>query len=121
MASSPAPSARATGPGRVPPPLILPRSASFLPAAPSSTTLTASTNAFNWKRSTTVIESVAVAASISASVFVVAVTGLLAELSGLDEVLHLRVHVEAIAIALLQVLGDVQHGVQAEEVGEVEG
>ena len=57
-----------------------------------------------------------VAASISASVRVVALAGLLAELAGLDQLLHLRVDVEAVAVAVVQVLGDVQDRVEPEQV-----
>src|SRR5947207_3359896 len=119
MASSPASSARASGPGRIPAPIISPRSTSLVVATPSSTNDTASANALSWKRSTTVIS--AVAASISAPVCVVALAGLLPELAGLHQLPHQRVDVEAVAVAGLQMLGDVEHRVQPEQVGQEEG
>src|SRR3954466_10122750 len=116
MTSSPASSAREKGPGRMPPPIIIPISMSLAEATPSSSTRQDSTRVFRPIRST----SVSVTSAGSVPVLIEPLPGLLAELSGLDELLHLRRHVEALAIALLEVLGDVQHRVEPEQVGQEE-
>src|SRR3954454_9305872 len=112
--SRPCPSARANGPGMMPAPAIMPMSMSLMPATPSSSTRQASTSAFRPKRST----SVPVADSVA--VLIEALSGLLAEVARPDQLLHLRRHVEAVAERLVQVLGHVQDGIQAEQVGEEE-
>ena len=62
-----------------------------------------------------------VALEVRLAVLVEAVAaGLGAELAVGDELLHPLVDVEAVAVGLVQVLGDVQHGVEAEQVDEEE-
>src|SRR3954447_24322169 len=112
--SRPCSSARANGPGMMPAPAIMPMSMSLMPATPSSSTRQASTSAFNPKRST----SVPVADSVA--VLIEALSGLLAEVARLDQLLHLRRHVEAVAQRLAQVLGHVQHCVEPEQVAQEE-
>src|SRR4051794_7881668 len=89
---------------------------SLAEATPSSSTRHDSTRVFSPIRST----SVSVAAPGSVPVLIEPLPGLLAEVPRLDELLHTRRHVVAVAVALLQVLGDVQHRVEAEQVGEEE-
>src|SRR4051794_39938806 len=114
--SRPRSSARVNGPGSMPAPIIIPTSMSFTAATPSSRTRQDSTKALRPKRSTSVP-----AAVWSAAVLIEALSGLGAEVAGIDELLHLRVHHEAlVAVALPQVLGHVEHGVEAEQVGEEE-
>src|SRR3954469_10076302 len=112
--SRPCPSARANGPGMMPAPAIMPMSMSLMPATPSSSTRQASTSAFSPNRST----SVPVADSVA--VLIEALSGLLAEVARLDQLLHLRRHVEAVAQRLVEVLGHVQDRVEPEQVGEEE-
>src|SRR3982750_816352 len=112
--SRPCASARANGPGRMPAPAIMPMSMSLIPAMPSSSTRQDSTSAFRPKRST----SVPVADSVA--VLIEALSGLLTEVARLDQLLHLRRHVEAVAQRLLEVLGHVQDGVEAEQLAEEE-
>src|SRR5947209_13428908 len=92
----------------------MPRSMSLIEAIPSSSTRQLSTSAFSVKRS--------ISASVSSSVPVLieALSGLGPEVPIGDEPLHALVDVEAIAVGLLEVLGDVQDGVEAEQVGEEE-
>src|SRR5437763_5721479 len=112
--SSPCSSARANGPGMMPAPAIIPMSMSLMPATPSSSTRQASTSAFSPKRST----SVPVADSVA--LLIEALSCLLAEFARLDQLLHLRRHVEAVAVRLAQVDGHVQDGVEPEQVGQEE-
>src|SRR4051794_29422088 len=112
--SRPCASARANGPGMIPAPAIMPMSMSLMPAMPSSSTRQDSTSAFRPKRST----SVPVADSVA--VLIEALSGLLAEVARLDQLLHLRRHVEAVAQRLVEVLGHVQHGVEPEQVAQEE-
>src|SRR4051812_9390066 len=112
--SRPCASARANGPGMIPAPAIMPMSMSLMPAMPSSSTRQDSTSAFRPKRST----SVPVADSVA--VLIEALSGLLPEVARLDQLLHLRRHVEAVAQRLVEVLGHVQDRVEPEQVGEEE-
>src|SRR5438874_11760767 len=98
----------------IPAPAIIPRSMSFIDATPSSSTRQLSTSAFSVKRSTSA------SVETSVSVLIEALAGLGPEIAGGDELLHPLVDVEALAVAVLEVLGDVQHGVEAEQVGEQE-
>src|SRR5215208_5189147 len=98
----------------MPAPAIMPISMSLTPASPSSRTRHDSTIVFSESRST----SVPVVSLVA--VLIEALSGLLAEVPALDQLLHLRHHVEAVAVRLLKVLGDVQHRVEAEQVGEEE-
>src|SRR5205823_6783642 len=112
--------------GRMPAPIIMPISMSLRLATPSSRTRQASANAFREKRSTTLPaafrDACAVACSISLTPVVVeALAGLLSEVPRRHQLLHLGRDVEPIAVGLLQVLGDVQDGVEPEQVAQVEG
>src|SRR5437763_3085185 len=113
--SRPRSSARAKGPGRMPAPIIIPISMSLAEASSSSRTRQDSTSALSVKRST----SVSVASL--AAVLIEPLPGLLTEVPGVHELLHPLGDVEAVAVALVQVLGNVQHGVQAEQVAQAEG
>src|SRR3954452_3484085 len=112
--SRPCSSARANGPGMMPAPAIMPMSMSLMPATPSSSTRQDSTSAFRPKRST----SVAVADSVA--VLIETLSGLLAEVARLDQLLHLRRDVEPVAERLVQVLGHVQDRVEAQQVAQEE-
>ena len=71
--------------------------------------------------STQLVVRLAVALELRLAVLVEALAaGLGAELALVDELLHPAVDVEAVAVGLVQVLGDVEDGVEAEEVGEHE-
>src|SRR5438034_10806793 len=105
--SRPCSSARAKGPGMMPAPAIMPMSMSLMPAMPSSSTRQDSTSAFRPKRSTSVL------VADSVAVLIEALSGLLAEVARLDQLLYLRPHVEAVAAGLAQVDGHVQDGVEA--------
>ena len=59
-------------------------------------------------------------APASVAVLIEALSGLLAEVPRLHQLLHLRRHEEALAVRALQVLGHVQDGVEPEQVGEEE-
>src|ERR1700722_8499514 len=98
----------------IPAPAIIPRSMSFIDAIPSSSTRQLSTSAFSVKRSTSA------AASMSVPVLIEALSSLGAEVAGGDQLLHLLVDEEPIAVRLPEVLGDVQHGVESEQIGEEE-
>src|SRR4051812_7428511 len=99
----------------MPAPAIIPMSMSLMPAMPSSRTRQDSTSAFRPKRST----SVSVACDpVLVAVLIETLSRLLPEVPGLDQLLHRRRHEEAVAVALGQVLGHVEEGVQAERVGE---
>src|SRR5215217_7339445 len=115
MASRPASSARLNGPGRIPAPIIIPISMSLAEAMPSSRTRHDSTSVLSPSRSTSVLVAVS-----AVSVLIEALSGLGAEIAALDEFLHLRHDVEAVAERLVQVLGDVQDRVEAEHVGQEE-
>src|SRR5205823_2026803 len=93
---------------------IIPMSISLMPATHSSSTRQDSTSAFRPKRST----SVPVADSVA--VLIETLSGLLAEVARLDQLLHLRRDVEAVAERLVEVLGHVQDGVEAQQVAEEE-
>src|SRR3984893_17018723 len=112
--SSPIWSARANGGGMTPAPNIIPRSMSFSAAMPSSSTRQLSTSALSVKRSTSAV------LSMSAAVLIEPLPGLGAEVAGSDQLLHLLVDEEPVAVGLLQVLGDVQHGVEAKQIDEEE-
>src|SRR4051794_12095964 len=112
--SRPCSSARANGPGRMPAPAIMPMSMSLMPAMPSSSTRQDSTSAFRPKRSTRV------PVADSVAVLIETLSGLLAEVARRDQLLHLRRDVEAVAQRLVQVLGHVEDGIQAEQVGQEE-
>src|SRR3954454_12229840 len=112
--SRPCSSARVNGPGRIPAPAIMPISMSLSEAIPSSRTRHDSTSVFSDRRSTSVLVASLVA------VLIEALSGLRAEVSGLDQFLHLRHDVEAVAERVGQVLRDVQDGVEAEHVSEEE-
>src|SRR5581483_5422155 len=111
------------GGGMIPAPAIMPRSMSLSAATPSSSTRQLSTSALSVKRSTSACASISGAPSaapsrVSAAVLIEPLPGLLAEVAGGDQRLHLLVNEEPIAVGLVQVLGDVEHGVQPEQVGE---
>src|SRR4051794_35002244 len=112
--SSPVASARAKGGGMIPKPVIIARSMSRIVATPSSRTRHDSTKALSVKRSTSA------AVSMSAAVVIEPLPGLGAEVAIADELLHALVDVEAVAVGLLEVLGHLEHGVQAQLVGEEE-
>src|SRR3954447_21636453 len=99
-----------------PAPAIMPMSTSFVPATPSSTTRQASTSALSCERST----SVSVACEVVLAVLIEPLPGLLAVVAGVDQLLHRGRHVEAVAVAVAQVLRHVEHGVEAEHVGQEE-
>src|SRR3954465_3179923 len=100
----------------MPAPAIMPISMSFSGAIPSSRTRHDSTSVLSDSRST----SVPVAVS-AVSVLIEALSGLGAEVPRLDEFLHLGHDVEALGPErVMQVLGHVQHRVEAEHVGEEE-
>src|SRR5205807_2194069 len=84
-------------------------------AIPSSSTRQLSTSALSVKRSTSAW------VSISAPVLIETLSGLRAKVAFGDQLLHAAVDVEAIAVGLAQVLGNVQNRVEAEQVGEEEG
>src|SRR4051794_15939237 len=117
--SRPRKSARANGPGIIPVPIIIPRSMSRTPAMPSSSTRQDSTKALSWKRSASA-SSTAGAECVS-GVLIEAPSALLAELALLHELLHAAMDVEAVAVGVAHVAGDLQRRVQARHVGEVEG
>src|SRR4051794_25439190 len=119
MSSSPRKSARANGPGIIPAPIIIPRSMSRTPAMPSSSTRQDSTNALSWKRSASA-SSTAGAASVVSGVLIEALSALLAEIARLDELLHAAMDVEAVAVGVLHVLGDLERRVEPAHVREVE-
>src|SRR3954469_20135491 len=98
----------------MPAPAIMPISMSLSDAMPSSRTRHDSTIVLSCRRST----SVPVASSVA--VLIETLSGLRAEVAGVDQLLHLRHHVEAVAERLVQVLGHVQDGVEAQHVGEEE-
>src|SRR3954451_8820492 len=98
----------------MPAPAIMPISMSLSDAMPSSRTRHDSTSVFSERRSTRVLVASAV------SVLIEALSGLRAEVPGVDEFLHLRHHVEAVSQRLVQVLGHVQRRVEAEHVAEEE-
>src|SRR3954451_8145897 len=112
--SRPRSSARANGPGRMAAPIIIPISMSLAEATPSSRTRQDSTSALSPKRSTSVSVAVPLAA-----VLMEPLPGLLAQVARLDEVLHLRHHVEAIAVGVAQMLGHVQDCIEAEQISQV--
>src|SRR5258705_3638994 len=120
MSSRPRSSAAANGPGMIPAPIIIPMSMSLIWATPSSTRRQASTNDLSWKRSTTV-SSTASPDCWSAAVLIETLSGLLAEVLLLDEFLHAGVDVEALAVRVDHVAGDVERRVEAGHVGEEEG
>src|SRR3954468_5425947 len=101
----------------MPAPIIIPISMSLAEATPSSRTRQDSTRVFRPIRST----SVSVTCGLSVPVLIEPLPGLLAEVPRLDELLHLRRHVEAVTVALLEMHGHVQHRVEPEQVGEEEG
>src|ERR1700741_3152024 len=98
----------------IPAPAIIPRSMSFIALTPSSSTRQDSTSALSVKRSTRAV------ASISAAVLIEALSGLGGEIALGHQLLHLLVHEEAVPVGVAQVLGDVQHRVEAEQVDEEE-
>src|SRR5215216_979059 len=112
--SRPVASALANGGGMIPKPVIIARSMSRMVATPSSSTRHDSTNALSEKRSTS--RSV----EASAAVLIEPLSGLRAQVAGVHALLHAAMDVEALAVGLLEVLGDVQHRVEAEHVGEEE-
>src|SRR3954451_3959284 len=115
ISSSPRSSAAANGPGMIPAPIIMPMSMSLIVATPSSTRRHASTSDFSWKRSTTVSRT-----SVSAAVLIETLSGLLAVVAVLDQVLHAGMDVEALAVGVDHVLGDVERRVEAGHVREEE-
>src|SRR3954471_4182288 len=114
--SSPCSSARVNGPGRMPAPIIIPVSMSLSDAMPSSSTRHDSTIVLRPSRST----SVPVTSFWSVAVLIEALSGLLPEVPALDQLLHLRHHVEAIAVRVVQVLGHVEDGVEPQQVRQEE-
>src|SRR6188472_2988464 len=88
---------------------------SLAEATPSSSTRHASTSALSVNRSTSA------SALVSVPVLIEAPAGLGAEIPGGHQRSHLGMDVEALAVALGQVLGDVHHGVEPEHVGQEEG
>src|ERR1700759_2378447 len=112
--SRPRKSARANGPGTMPVPSIMPMSMSRTPATPSSSTRHASTNAFSVKRS-------AMAGSTFPSgVVIEALPALGAEVALRDQLLHRLMHVEAVAVGVVEVARDLNRRVQAGHVGDAE-
>src|SRR5437764_1354533 len=97
-----------------PAPAIIPRSMSFIDAMPSSSSRQLSTSAFSVNRSTSA------AASMSAAVLIKPLSRLGSELPSRDPLLHPLVDVEPVAVGLLQVLGNVQHRVEPQQVGQEE-
>ena len=63
---------------------------------------------------------VVLAAAARLAALVEAAAALRAELAARDQLAHALVHVEALAVGLLQVLGDGQHRVEPDHVGERE-
>src|SRR3954469_12835317 len=98
----------------MPAPAIMPISMSLSEAMPSSRTRHDSTSVFSDSRWTSVLVASLVA------VLIEALSGLRAEVSCLDQFLHLGHDVEAVAERVVQVLRDVQDRVEAEHVGEEE-
>src|SRR5947209_18152051 len=98
----------------IPAPAIIPRSMSLSEAIPSSRTRQLSTSALSVKRSTSA------AVSSSVPVLIEALPRLGAEIAGGDQFLHLPMHVEPLAVGVAQMLGDVQHRVEPEQIGEEE-
>src|SRR5689334_15826765 len=115
ISSRPRSSAAAKGPGMIPAPIIMPMSMSLIAATPSSTRRHASTRDLSWNRSTTVSRT-----SVSAAVLIETLSGLLAVVAVLDQVLHARVDVEPLAVRVDHGLGDVKRGVETRHVGEEE-
>src|SRR5581483_10178568 len=108
----------------IPAPAIMPRSISRMEETPSSSTRQLSTSALSVNRSTTSSRSSAapgVARTGSAPVLIEPLPGLHAEVSRGDQLAHPRVDIEAVAVGLLEVLRDVQDGVEAQDVAEDEG
>src|SRR3954452_5246562 len=112
--SRPVASARAKGGGMIPKPVIIARSMSRIVATPSSRTRHDSTNALRLNRSTRA------AVSMSAAVVIEPLPGLGPEVALAHQLLHPLVVVEAVAVGLLEVLGHLEHRVQAQLVGEEE-
>src|SRR3954454_21965833 len=115
ISSRPRSSAAANGPGMIPAPIIIPMSMSLIVATPSSTRRHASTRDLSWNRSTTVSRT-----PVSAAVLIETLSGLLAVVPAVDQLLHARVDVEAVAVRVDHVLGDVERGVEAGHVCEEE-
>src|SRR5690348_14339564 len=100
----------------MPVPSIMPRSTSRMPAMPSSTIRQASTSALSPKRST-IDSSARWAAS---GVLIETPPRLGAQVALLDQLLGAAVHVEAVAVGLAHVLGDLQGRVEARHVAAPE-
>src|SRR3981081_2128835 len=98
----------------IPAPAIIPRSMSFIDATPSSSTRQLSTSAFSVKRSSSP------ARSISAPVRLEALSGLGPEIARRRQLPHALMDVEAVPVALPEVLGEARHGVESEQVGQEE-
>src|SRR6476646_2699908 len=92
-------------------PAISPRSMSFIDATPSSSSRQPSMNAFSAKRSSSS------AARGSAAVLIEPPAGLDAELARVDQLTHPAVHVEAVAVALVEVLRRVHDRVAPQQLG----
>src|SRR5690349_5324298 len=95
-------------------PAISPRSMSFIDATPSSSSRQPSMKALSAKRSSSS------AARGSAAVLIEPPAGLDAELSGVDQLTHPAMDVEAVAVALVQVLGHVHDRVDPEQICDEE-
>src|SRR5690348_8314048 len=93
-------------------PATSPRSMSFIDATPSSSSRQPSMNALSAKRSSSS------AARGSVTVLIEPPAGLDAEPAGVDELTHPAVHVEAVAIALIEVLGHVHDRVDSKQIGD---
>ena len=109
----------AAGPARVmPAPVIIPRSMSVVVATPSSSTRQASTNVLSVTSSTSSTTSGSASPSVSASPCGVE-TRRRSSRRACRRARARRIpswHVEAVAVGLVEVLGDVEDGVEAEQV-----
>src|SRR3954471_9279927 len=115
IVSSPASSARANGPGRMPAPIIIPTSMSLAEATPSSRTRQDSTRVLRPMRSTIVPS----APPWALAVLIEPLPCLLAEVPRLHQLLHRLRDVEALAVRVVQVLRHVEDRVEREQVGQV--
>src|SRR4051812_6288168 len=113
--SSPRRSARANGPGTMPVPSIIPMSMSRTPATPSSSTMQASAKAFWPTRSASCGSTTA-----SAPVCIEPLPALAPEVAAVDELLHQAVDMEAVAVGVPQVPGDLQRRVEPGHVRQPE-
>src|ERR1700749_309816 len=95
-------------------PAISPRSMSFIDATPSSSSRQPSMNAFSAKRSSSS------AVRGSAAVLIEPPPGLDAEVARVDQLTHSAVDIEAVPVALVEVLGHVHDRVDPQQIGDEE-